>query len=92
MRKSRKDAGKVIILWRKEPKLTLPVSSIITKVDIDAEIPGATNPFESVTYIDDSRDTCLRYRIYVVSFVNTLFGSAVYYMSKIQSTVFTSST
>ena len=74
--------------------MTLPVGSIIPKVDMDmdTQIPGATNPCEAVTYIDASHATWLRYRISVGSFVITLFVLALYYKIKIQDTVATIST
>ena len=43
--------------WRKEPKMTLPVGSIITKVDMDTQVTVAINPCEAVAYINASHDT-----------------------------------
>ena len=69
-----KDPEKVIIWWSEEPKITLPVRSIVPKVYIENQEPGAINPCEDVTYIDASHDTCLRYRISVGYFLITVFG------------------
>ena len=68
------------IAWlRKEPEMTLPVVIIISKVDMDTQVPDAINTCEYVTYIDASYATFLRSRIYSGSFIITLFGAAVYY-------------
>ena len=85
----RQDPEKGIIWWRKESRITLPVGSIIPKVDMDTQIPCATNTNEAVTYIDASHATWLRKSISVNSFVITLFISALYYKSEIQYTVAT---
>ena len=58
--------------------MTLPVGSIIIKLDIDNQITSAINPCEAMNYIDYSHDKCLRYRRYVREFFITLFGEAVY--------------
>ena len=42
-----------IFWWRKESKTTLPVGSIIPKVDMDTQIPDEINTCESMTYIYD---------------------------------------
>ena len=59
---------------------------------MDTQVPGAINPYEAVTYIDDSCATLLRSTRHIGSFVINLFGSEVYYKSNLQSTVSTSST
>ena len=74
----RQDPEKDIIWWRKETKMTLTVGIIIPKVDIDTKIPGETDPFEDVTYIDASHSTCLSFRRYVGSFLITIFDTTLY--------------
>ena len=49
VRNFRQDPEKGIIWWRKEQKITLPVGSIISKVYMDTQIPGAIKPFEALT-------------------------------------------
>ena len=78
-----KDPEKGIIWWRKEPKTTLIVGSIIPKVDMDNQVPGAINPCEAVTYIDALHAIFLRSRRSAGSFFITIFGAAFYYKSKI---------
>ena len=69
----RQDPGKGVIWWSKDPKMTLTVGSIITKVYMDTQTPGAINQCEAVTYIYVSHDTCVRSRIYAGWSVITIF-------------------
>ena len=48
----RQDQEKGNFWWMKEPKTTLPVVTIIPKMDMDTQIPGAIITCEGVTYID----------------------------------------
>ena len=45
----RQEPEKAIIWLSIEPKMTLPVRSIIPKLDMDTRIPGAINTCEDVT-------------------------------------------
>ena len=60
-------------MWRKEPKMTLPVGSIIPKLDMDTQISGAINTWESLTSVDASHATLLRSRRCIGSFVINIF-------------------
>ena len=68
------------------------MGSIIPKVNMDTQVPGAINPCKAVNCIYASHDTYLMTRRYLGSFFVNLFGEAVYYKSNITATVFTSST
>ena len=59
--------------------MTLPMGSIIQKVDVDTQVSGEINTCEAVSYIDDLHATCLSSSRYVGLFVITLFGAALYY-------------
>ena len=58
--------------------MTLPVGSIIKKLDTETQITGAIKPREAVSYIDSYHYRCLRSMRYVGSFVITIFGVEVY--------------
>jgi hypothetical protein len=88
-----KDWG--IIYWRPTPITTLP-SGCITPISVDdsslAPFPESTSSGQLIGYVDAAHTTDSRTRRSVTGFILTFCGAAIFYRSKVQTTIATSST